>query len=208
MTSAQIATGAATRPAALAREVPAGRRPAWWGMVLFLVTDLAVFAGALASWFYLRFTAAAAWPPAGISEPKLVRPAVMTVVLLASSAPMVWADLGIKKGDRRRLITGILGTVLLGGGFLALQATEYSEKLKEFGPSQGAYGSMFYAITSFHALHVLLGIVALLFVATAAASGRITTSHHIRVRVVSLYWHTVDAVWVAILLSLYLSPHL
>jgi len=199
---------AVTRPGAAAREVPAGRRPGWWGTVLFLLTDVAVFAAMLASYFYLRFAANSEWPPAGIEVPKLLKPAILTVLLVPSSIPLIWADLGIKKGQRGRLIAGVSLTFLMGAAFLGVQYTEYAEKLKEYGPSSNAYGSLFYLITGWHGFHVLVGLLGLAFVLAAAISGRITKHHHARVRMIALFWHTVDAVWIAIVATVYLSPHL
>lgn len=195
-------------PSAVAREVPAGRRPGWWGTVLFLLTDVAVFAALLASYFYLRFVASPDWPPQGIEIPKLLKPAILTALLVPSSLPLIWADLGIKKGNRRRLIAGLVMTILLGAAFLVVQYTEYQEKLREYRPSTNAYGSLFYVITGWHGIHVAVGLVALLFVLMAAVTGRITRSHHARVRNVALFWHTVDAVWIAIALTVYVSPRL
>ena len=41
-----------------------------------------------------------------------------------------------------------------------------------------------------------------------AARGQFTAVEHTGVTVTSLYWHTVDGIWLAILASLYLSPRL
>jgi len=40
------------------------------------------------------------------------------------------------------------------------------------------------------------------------ATGRITSRHHMTLRVVGIYWHFVDGVWVVVFASLFLSPHL
>ncbi|SEK69226.1 cytochrome c oxidase subunit 3 [Blastococcus sp. DSM 46786] len=201
---------AATDPAAAAREVPAGRRPGWWGMVLALVTDVAAFAALLAAYFYIRFvTAGDNWPPGDIAEPKLLKAWIMTALLLASSAPLVFADHGIKNGRRGRMLAGVGVTVLLGVAFLVVQGLEYREKLTvEFTPQTNAYGSLFFAITGFHGLHVIVGVLALLVILVAGLAGRITHRHHAIVRITGLYWHTVGAVWVFIFGSLYLAAQL
>jgi heme/copper-type cytochrome/quinol oxidase subunit 3 len=203
-----VTTTAVTRPRAVVREVPAGRRAGWWGMILFLLTDLAVFASMFASYFYLRFAGGGPWPPNGVEEPKLLKASIMTVLLLTSSGPMVFADLGIKKGSRRRLLVGTAVTILLGAAFLVVQSTEYREELRHDKPTSEAYGSIFYTITGWHGLHVFSGLLMLLFLLAAGAAGRITRQHHVRVRLIALFWHTVDAVWIVIMLCLYLSPRL
>jgi cytochrome c oxidase subunit 3 len=210
MSAIPTSLSAATRPSALAREVPAGRRPGWWGMVLTLVTDVAAFAALLAAYFYLRFvTAGDDWPPGAIAEPKLLKAWIMTALLITSSAPLFFADFGIKKGRRGRLLVGVGLAFLLGAAFLVVQGLEYHEKLtKEFTPGTNAYGSMFFVITGFHGLHVVIGLVMLLLILVAGASGRITQKHHALVRISGLYWHTVGAVWVFIFASLYLAAQL
>lgn len=210
MSALSTATSAATRPDAVAREVPAGRRPGWWGMVLTLVTDVAAFAALLAAYFYIRFvTAGDDWPPDEISDPKLLKAWIMTALLVTSSAPLIFADLGIKKGHRGRLLVGVALTILLGAAFLYVQSLEYHEKLtKEFQPQTNAYGSLFFLITGFHGLHVVLGLLTMLVILVAGLSGRITRKHHALVRIAGLYWHTVGAVWIFIFGSLYLAAQL
>ncbi|RBY82376.1 heme-copper oxidase subunit III [Geodermatophilus sp. TF02-6] len=210
MSAPATVTSAATRPRAVAREVPAGRRPGWWGMVLTLVTDVAAFAALLAAYFYVRFvTTGADWPPGDIADPKLLKAWIMTALLVTSSAPLVFADLGIKKGRRGRLLVGVGLTLLLGAAFLYVQYSEYTEKLTtEFTPQTNAYGSLFFVITGFHGLHVVLGVLTMLVVFVAGATGRITRKHHAVVRIAGLYWHTVGAVWVFIFASLYLAAQL
>ena len=202
------AAGPVPTPEALTREVPAGRQTGWWGMVLFITTEAAVFASLVASYFYLRFRATPEWPLGGIEQPTLRLPLIMSVILLSSSLPMHWADRGIRQGRVGRLRAGLAATFVLGAAFLALQGIEYAEKLREFTPRTNVYGSLFYAITGFHGLHVLVGLLMNLFIQVRAWLGHFGPDRHLHVAGVALYWHFVDAVWVVILLSLYLSPHL
>ncbi|MEU4511111.1 heme-copper oxidase subunit III [Nonomuraea wenchangensis] len=196
-----------TEPAALS-SAPKGRTPAWWGMVLFVATEATLFACLLASYFYLRFLTSAEWPPPGIKKPELAKPLVMTALLLTSSGWIAWADWAIRH-DRRWLLRIMLAlTLLFGAGFLGVQATEYATKLPEFTWTTNAYGSLFYVITGFHGTHVFTGLLMVGFTLVAALAGKFGRTHHERVRIVSFYWHFVDGVWLAILFSLYLSPHL
>lgn len=199
---------AATRPGAAAVEQPAGRTTAWWGMVLLIATEAAFFAVLLASYFYLRFAGGGPWPPAGIEDPKLLKPLIMTGLLLTSSVPMIWADREIRRGHVGRTATGIVLAIVLGLAFLGLQGVEYAEKLRSFTMTTNAYGSLFYSITGFHGLHVLVGLLMMAFLLVGLVRGRYGAKRHLRVRLTAFYWHFVDAVWIFILSSLYLSPHL
>ncbi len=194
---------------ALATESPRGRPTGEWGMFLFVATEATFFACLLASYFYVRFVHGGGdWPPGGIEEPKLLKPLVMTCLLLASSVTMVVADHAIRHGRQRRLQVALAATIVLGLCFLALQGSEYSEKLMTFTWSTNAYGSLFYTITGFHGLHVVIGLLMLSHTLVATLRGRYTQARHERVRMVSVYWHFVDVVWIAVLTSLYLTPHL
>jgi heme/copper-type cytochrome/quinol oxidase subunit 3 len=197
------AAPAVTNPAALSREAPAGRRPGWWGMVLFLTTDVAAFASLLAAYFYLRFVASEQWPPPGDPLPKLALSSIMTGLLVVSVAPMVVADLGLKRGSRGRLLGGGVLTVLLGAAFVVLECLEYVDELQSTWPTKNAYGSLFYTITGFHLLHIILGVLALAMFLVAGAIGRLTREHHVWMRVFALYWHTSVVVWVLVYASLY-----
>ncbi|MFR9778594.1 heme-copper oxidase subunit III [Micromonospora sp. MS34] len=200
---------AATGARALSTELPVGRPTGWWGMVMFVVTEATLFACLLGSYFYLRFQYGPQWPPDGIDAPKLLTPLVMTAVLLPSSLPVVWAERGIRRGQRWRLRSGLAATMVLGVTFLALFAGEYAEKLKHFTMTTDAYGSLFYLITGFHGLHVLVGLTMIGWLLAASLRGGSFGVHrHERVRNAAIYWHFVDAVWVAILFTIYLSPHL
>ncbi|RZU75320.1 cytochrome c oxidase subunit 3 [Micromonospora kangleipakensis] len=200
---------AATGAEALSTELPVGRSAGWWGMVMFVATEATLFACLLGSYFYLRFQYGPQWPPDGIGAPELLKPLVMTAVLVPSSLPVIWAEHGIRHGQRWRLRSGLAATMLLGMTFLALQATEYAEKLKHFTMTTDAYGSLFYLITGFHGLHVLVGLTMIGWLLAASLRGGSFGSHrHERVRNVAIYWHFVDLVWVAILFTIYLSPRL
>ncbi|MEV4198253.1 cytochrome c oxidase subunit 3 [Micromonospora globbae] len=200
---------AATSTEALTTELPAGRSTGWWGMVMFVATEATLFACLLGSYFYLRFQHGGEWPPGGIEQPRLLRPLVMTAVLLPSSLPIVWAERGIRRGERRRLRVGLAATFLLGLTFLGLQATEYAELLHEFTVTTNAYGSLFYVITGFHGLHVFIGLTMVSWLLSASLrGGSFGARRHDRVRNVAIYWHFVDVVWAAILFTIYLSPRL
>jgi len=142
------------------------------------------------------------WPPSGLPELRLALP--NTGVLLLSSGAMWWAESGIRRGDETRLRLGLMLTLLLGAVFLGIQLVEYRHQ--SFTPATSAYGSLFYTITGFHGAHVAVGLLMLAVVGLRAWLGHFSSRHHLAVTNVSWYWHFVDAVWLAVFTSLYLSP--
>jgi heme/copper-type cytochrome/quinol oxidase subunit 3 len=194
--AAQAAHGAEQRP------------NAWWGMLLVVFTEATLFALLLLSYFYLRAKTPGAWPTDEIQDPLLLKPALMTVLLVASDIPMVIADRRIRRDDRSGLAIGLAITFLMGLGFLALQVSEYRTDIKEFSPQTDAYGSLFYTVNGIHALHVVAGLLLIAWTFSRALEGHVTRRHKVTVQVTSLYWHFVHIAWLAIFAALYLSPHL
>lgn len=167
-----------------------------------------LFAVLLGTFFYLRFQHGETWPPREIEQPELIVPLVMTAVLLPSSLPVIWAERGIRRGQQWRLRLGMMATIVMGLAFLSLQVIEYRTKLKDFTVTTDVFGSLFYAITGFHGLHVAVGLLILSWVLAAALRGSFSAHQHERVSLAAIYWHFVDLVWVGILFTIYLSQHL
>lgn len=181
---------------------------AWWGMVWLIMTESALFAILIFSYFFIRF-GHPNWPPAPIEPPPLTLPAIMTVILWSSSIPVHLADRGIRRGSQGWLRGGLLAGFLLGAVFLTLQVViEYPETLKEFTPQTNVYGSLFFVITGFHGFHVLVGLLFSAWTQARALTGAFTADRHVTVQTFALYWHFVDVVWLFVLLTVYLSPHL
>jgi heme/copper-type cytochrome/quinol oxidase subunit 3 len=184
---------------------PAGaqRDLARWGMLLFLINEGMLFASLIASYFFLA-TANSSWPPAGVAKPTLELPLIMTVALTSSSVVLVAAERALKAGRRTAYGAGVLTAIGLGMVFVGLQAKEYIDKLRVIGPTQHAYGSMFYTITGLHGTHVVFGMLFLAWALRRQVKG--ATADSPALKNASLYWHFVDGVWLVILTSLYLSP--
>jgi heme/copper-type cytochrome/quinol oxidase subunit 3 len=193
----------------LAPPAEAKKSVSYWGMACFCATESALFAYLLSSYFYLGVSNPH-WPPAGVEDPPLKLPLIMTAVLLASSVALYWGERGIRAGNRRRLRIGTAAALVLGLVFLYVQYREYHEKLKHFRPWSHSYGAIFFTVTGFHGMHVIFGVMVLAWaLVRATLNGGDWDAHaHTGVACVSLYWHTVDAVWLFIVASLYVSPHL
>ena len=183
----------------------AGRPLGWWGMVSLVVTEATIFAGLLSSYFFLRATSPA-WPQGGIDAPELGRISVFTVVLLASSVPLIWAESAVRRDRQGQVRVALFSSFILGAVFLVNQILEY--RGLGFGPRDNAYGSIFYATTGLHGAHVAIGLLMNVVVQAKARLGRLGPDRHLTLSVFALYWHFVDVVWIFVFSSLYLSPHL
>ena len=182
---------------------PGSRAPIWWGMVLLLLIESAVFGTLITSYFYLRL-GQPEWPPPGIDPPDLMLPTINTGILLASSIPMYLADHGISRGRVRQLIWGMLGSIALGVLFLVLKVVEYAAV--PYRGDDHAYGAIVWLIIGFHSAHVASVVLKSVVVAILAAKGFFDAERLIGVQVNGLYWHFVVGVWVPLYLVLYWAP--
>ncbi|WP_254278659.1 cytochrome c oxidase subunit 3 [Haloarcula marina] len=173
-------------------------------MVLFLVSDVATFS---AGFVYYAFIRAGAWPPDPLPDLLGSLVVVNTALLLASSVTIHYGHEALEDGDRRKFL-GLLGaTLLLGVVFLGGQAYEYYELLVESGftLSSGVLGSAFFGLTGLHGLHVSLGVVLIAIAFGRALRGHYSPERDTAIRTTSLYWHFVDAVWILLVVVLYVG---
>jgi cytochrome c oxidase subunit 3 len=71
-------------------------------------------------------------------------------------------------------------------------------------PFGNLWASCYFALTGFHALHVLGGLVIFAIILLMALSGRLNRQHGLMLENVGLYWHFVDIVWIFLFPLLYL----
>jgi len=177
-----------------------------WGMLLFIATEAMLFVSLFFA-YYLLGRGAPQWPPQDLA-PSFKFSAWMTLLLVGSSFVLEWANRAGKRGETGKARGAASATVLMGAGFLVLQFFEYRERLKHVQPDSGAYGSIFYTITSLHAAHLFLGMLMLAYAVLLPRVEKSFKPPHRPLHNASLYWHFVDAVWIFIIVLLYVIPHL
>jgi cytochrome c oxidase subunit 3 len=71
-------------------------------------------------------------------------------------------------------------------------------------PSGNLWASCYFAMTGFHAIHVLGGLVVFVIILIMAFLGRLGVQHSSMLELTGLYWHFVDIVWIFLFPLLYL----
>jgi cytochrome c oxidase subunit III len=71
-------------------------------------------------------------------------------------------------------------------------------------PYGNLWASCYFAMTGFHAIHVLGGLVVFGIYLVLAIFGRFGVHHAIDIELIGLYWHFVDIVWIFLFPLLYL----
>jgi len=183
------------------------RRPrdttAYVGMVVFL-GGWAMMFGALFFAYGIVRVRQPMWPPPGEAALPIALPALNTLMLLASSLTMVLALRAAREAQPRRVAPLVGATLGLGLAFLASQLWMWRALyLGGLRPDSGIYGSVFYALTCFHGLHVLVGLIGLTTLLPRALRGKFNAHDHTPVRMWGMFWHFVDAVWVVMFVMVY-----
>ena len=149
-----------------------------------------------------------------------------TTILLISSFTMV---MGVHFAQLRKgkLVQRMLEvTILCAVAFLAIKFTqEWPAKAQEhlvpgmnFGTIKEAlhganprpaelFFSLYFAMTGFHALHIIVGILLLGYLRHMWAKEHpLVTKDYVPTELIGLYWHFVDLVWIFLFPLFYLIP--
>jgi len=172
------------------------------GMLSFIFSE-ATFFGALIVAYLDLATASPGGPrPSDLDVP---RTALFSVALFASSATVSVAGRRLGRDDRHGFRLWLGATVVLGAAFLLGQASEYARLYAEgITIGRNLFTSAFFTLTGFHGAHVSVGVLALAGLLGLTLSQPSWLPRRAAVEAVSLYWHFVDAVWVAIFSIVYL----
>ncbi len=180
------------------RQIEAGRQQ--FGLVLFLISEVFLFGSLFWTYYYLRVETPV-WPPKGV-ELDMTLAIINTVILLSSSLTIWFGGQAIRKGNRSGLAWGLVATMVLALTFLGITIFEWTHET--FRPWTSAYGSIFYTLTGFHALHVFGGVVLMLSLLARTLRGRFTAANSRTVEIGSLYWHFVDFIWLIVFTTLFI----
>ena len=183
---------------------PVDDRRGTGAMICAIATEAALFIILFFAYFYL---ARGGWRWLAEKPPKLTLALIMLAVLLTSSGVLMWGEKQLKARRFGSARGALGGTILVGIGFLVLQFFEYREHLRELTPRTNVYGSIFYTITSFHAAHVIVGLIILAYVLLLPRLEPVDRPPHRPYHNAALYWHFVDIVWIFIVAFLYVAPN-
>jgi cytochrome c oxidase subunit 3 len=129
-----------------------------------------------------------------------------TAILLVSSLTIEFARNALQKRGSRNCVRWLFVTLALGLVFLAGQIVAWRDLV-----SRGLYlssnpGSFFiYMISATHGVHVLGGIVALAIVGLLFRRWKQKRKQETAVSVIALYWHFMDALWIYLLVLLFIT---
>lgn len=135
-----------------------------------------------------------------------LRTGIFTLFLIASSVSLIFSKKAFLKGNHLRYKILMTITILLGIIFIIGQINEYVGLYdKQVTLKQDIFGSSFFALTGFHGLHVIIGIIVLsILLVISLGKMRIVTLSAIHGA--DMYWHFVDVVWLFVFYFVYITP--
>jgi cytochrome c oxidase subunit 3 len=186
------------------------------GMWLFLAGEVMFFGALFTGYMVYRLNYPQVFAEAGGFLDRTLG-TINTGVLLTSSLAMALAVNAAQRSQKRSLVLFLWLTILLGLVFLGIKGSEYMHKFQEglwpggdfiwngTEPQKArAFFSLYFIMTGLHALHMIIGILALAVLSLFGLRGRFTALTYAPVEMVGLFWHFVDIVWIFLFPMLYL----
>ena len=166
----------------------------WVGMA-----SIAIFFAGISSALIMRKESSPGWG-------HFILPRILygnTAVLLLSSLTFEISRKWLKEGLGRRFkfwlwSTLVLGLIFISGQIIAWTEVEARGVYLDLNPSR----AVFYLLTAAHGLHLLAGIVALIYLVSQAQYIALGIKRHTAFDVAAIYWHFMSILWIYLLILL------
>jgi len=165
------------------------------------------FFSLLFSWFTKSI-----WAPAvrisriiaGAEIPSAIRLGLInSALLLSSSVTITYSHMRLRYRSIQITVKRLVITILLRVIFLIVQWVEFS--ISSLTIARRFYRSILFSSLRFHRIHVLVGVIFLLYALKRVLSRNSTPESHPVYLCSVIYWHFVDVVWVFVYFSYYLA---
>jgi cytochrome c oxidase subunit 3 len=184
------------------------------GMWLFLFTEVLLFGGLFLAYAYYRSIHPVYFHLAGM-ELDTALGTMNTIILITSSLTMALSITAMQKSNKVLSQIFLSLTVFLALSFMVNKYFEWAHKF-EIGiypgsdtllngpPGQNVFFGLYYVMTGLHGLHIIIGLVVIVFVMVFIAKDKITPDNNVIMGNAGLYWHLVDLIWIFLFPLFYL----
>jgi cytochrome c oxidase subunit 3 len=170
------------------------------GMLIFIFTEVMLFAGLISAHTITRASSALGWPPPGQPRLPFEETALNTAALLLSGAAVFFAQRVLRR-DRSRALHWLAAGCALGAFFVGFQGVEWLGLIREgLTLTSSTHGAFFYLIVGLHALHAIAALAALGWAGLRLQRSLLPPSSF---AAVALFWYFVVGVWPVIYLRVY-----
>lgn len=174
-----------------------------YGFWLFVLSDMVLFSALFATYATLVHATDGGPVTNQLFDRTLV--AIETIALLISSFVCGLAMITAKRGNMLWTQVWLFVTGFLGFVFLSIELYEFASMIAEgAGPQRSAFLSSFFTLVGCHGAHVTAG---LLWIGTMMAqiwAKGFREDIMRRLLCLSVFWHALDIIWVAIFTIVYL----
>ncbi|KGJ89457.1 cytochrome c oxidase subunit 3 family protein [Thalassotalea sp. ND16A] len=173
-------------------------------MWFFILMELTVFAI-----FFIGFAITQRLQPEMFSEGRATLSAAVglfcTLSLIISSYFVARSVEAVKRGNNFSAKRQLVFALLTASIYVVLKITEYSALLElGFDISTNTFYTLYFFITGFHFMHVLLGMIILAYMAKRANNNAYQPSDCSGYEAGASYWHMVDLVWIIVFFLIYI----
>ncbi|MFK7895666.1 MAG: heme-copper oxidase subunit III [Myxococcota bacterium] len=170
------------------------------GMLLFILTEIMLFAGMISAFSIVK-ASSAIWPPPDQPRLPFEETAFNTAALFASALLLYWAQQKFKD-DRAAARKPLLGAIGLGAFFVLFQGWEWTSMLAQgLTLTSSTLGSFFYLIVGTHAIHAIVAIGLLVQTWRRLEAGWLQPSQF---ATAAAFWYFVVGAWPIIYWQVYL----
>jgi cytochrome o ubiquinol oxidase subunit 3 len=190
-------------PAAAAAELASKRIIAGYGFWIFLLSDIIMFSAFFAT--YAVLVGNTAGGPSGKELFDLRTTGIETACLLLSSFTCGLASIGARTNSGALFYAAMVVTFLLGATFIGFEIREFAGLVaRGAGPTRSAFLSAFFTLVGCHGVHVTAGLLWMLTMMAQVFAKGYRDDILRRILCFSLFWHTLDIIWVALFSMVYL----
>ena len=128
-----------------------------------------------------------------------------TLILITSSYFVVRSIAAIKQDKSKQSANWLTGAIVLGGAFVVVKLNEFHEKfLAGISLDTNDFYMFYLTLTSFHLMHVIMGMIILTFIVIKIRRGAYSASDHFGIESGASFWHMVDLLWIILFPLIYI----
>ncbi len=173
----------------------------YFGMLIALGSFSMLFIALLASYGILRVRSGI-WMSNTIETMPLTLAGVNTIVILIISITLFMASKANERENKIVTLNQIYTTITIGLVFLSLQIILWNVLINDgFTITSHQAGSVFYMLSGLHGLHILGGLISLIWLIFKIRVNNLILKP---MRLVSMFWHYLTLIWIVIFITVIL----
>ncbi len=180
------------------------RLPGEAGVWVVVIGDLLAFAVLFGTFMVLRADHPEAFA-AGQAAMDVDLGILNTLLLLTGSLMIARAVAAYRDGARDVARRSVVFTIVCGLVFVGVKVVEYRAKIDAgLVPDDSPFFLLYFTFTGIHLLHVLIGLVVLLYMRTLAGREQPDARDREAFESGATFWHMVDLLWLVLFALFYL----